>query len=165
MSWDIKQAVWFSLMLSLKRVGTGLCARGEQGGALTLGSPPFFPNYVQPDSLARPLLQIFPFGFFLVSLCYKLCASAPPSTQSSSKSDKCSGVSLHTNQAGALCQASLSPCQSLWRDENWRVKCITARENVALACDRQAAIIIISGNQSMMHSGSVLCTQKPMHTK
>lgn len=57
-----------------------MCQRWTEGG-INSGLTLFFPNYVQPDSLARPPLQSFPFGFFPVSLLRSLYICSSQHTQ------------------------------------------------------------------------------------
>ena len=73
------------------------------------------------------------------SHCADFCISAPP--------NQTNALAFVFTRIRPVRRARPRRCprQSPWRDENWRVKCITGRENVALVCDRQAAIIIIWG--------------------
>lgn len=99
-------------MLSLMLVGTGLCARGEQRGALTPGSPPFFfPPLIMYSPIAWQSRRSK--SFHLVS-SWSHCATSSvhqllPARRARPNQTNALAFSLHTNQAGALCQASSRP--------------------------------------------------------
>lgn len=112
-----------------------LCVIRPEVRALFLG----WIYYVRPNSLAW---QSFPFGFFLVSPSCSLYICSSQHTSARPNQTNALAFPFTRNILVVLCQASLSYCQSVWRDEKWRVKCIMAREKVVFTCDRQAAITI-----------------------